>query len=109
MIQMCVLSFLVGCATNKYASSCVGWFPIYLEKQDVKSISSNLAREILKHNKQGEKVCGWNHGQKKIKKNKRAHGNRKRNAARNATYLSRYENDVSRYEVDSIFHFSTDS
>ncbi|WP_375640043.1 hypothetical protein [Bartonella sp. MM55XZML] len=62
VILMCVLLSLTGCATNKYASSCVGWLPIYLERQDVNVISSNLAREILKHNKQGERVCGWKHG-----------------------------------------------
>ncbi|WP_354187022.1 hypothetical protein [Bartonella japonica] len=59
MILMCVLSSLTGCATNKYISSCVDWLPIYVEKQDVNVISSNLAREILKHNKQGERLCGW--------------------------------------------------
>ncbi|WP_375703696.1 hypothetical protein [Bartonella sp. AD13SXNS] len=62
VILMYVLLSLVGCATNKYASSCVGWLPIYLERQDIDVISSNLAREILKHNKQGERVCGWKHG-----------------------------------------------
>ncbi|WP_083871966.1 hypothetical protein [Bartonella rattaustraliani] len=61
MILMCVLSFLTGCAINK-STSCVGWLPIYLEKQDLHVISSNLAREILKHNKQGEYLCGWKHG-----------------------------------------------
>ncbi|UTO28679.1 hypothetical protein [Bartonella harrusi] len=62
VILMCVLISLTGCATNKVASSCVGWLPIYLESQDLNSISSNLAREILKHNKQGEYLCGWKHG-----------------------------------------------
>ncbi|WP_429137598.1 hypothetical protein [Bartonella heixiaziensis] len=65
VMLMCVLLSLTGCATNKYASSCVGWLPIYLSRQDLDSISSNLAREILKHNKQGEYLCGWKHGQKK--------------------------------------------
>ncbi|WP_273754709.1 hypothetical protein [Bartonella sp. MM73XJBT.G] len=58
---MCALLFLVGCATNKYVS-CVGWLPIYLERQDVNVISSNLARDILKHNTLGERLCGWEHG-----------------------------------------------
>ncbi len=63
---MCVLLSLIGCATNKYVSSCVGWLPIYLDKQDLNAISSNLAREILKHNKQGERVCvGGNMARKK--------------------------------------------
>nr|WP_081488160.1 hypothetical protein [Bartonella sp. DB5-6] len=62
VMLMCVLLSLIGCATNKYASSCVGWLPIYLKQQDLNAISSNLAREILKHNKQGERVCGWKHG-----------------------------------------------
>ncbi|WP_081486274.1 hypothetical protein [Bartonella doshiae] len=62
VMLMCVLLSLIGCATNKYVSSCVGWLPIYLKQQDLNTISSNLAREILKHNKQGEHVCGWKHG-----------------------------------------------
>ncbi|WP_375607327.1 MULTISPECIES: hypothetical protein [unclassified Bartonella] len=65
VILMCVLLSLVGCTTNKYISSCVGWLPIYLSQQDVDTISSSLAREILKHNKQGERLCGWQHGKKK--------------------------------------------
>ncbi|WP_375642482.1 MULTISPECIES: hypothetical protein [unclassified Bartonella] len=62
VMLMCVLLSLTGCATNKYASSCVGWLPIYLEKQDLIVITPNLAREILKHNKQGQRLCGWKHG-----------------------------------------------
>nr|WP_039952523.1 hypothetical protein [Bartonella melophagi] len=53
---------LTGCATNKYDSSCLGWLPIYLQQKDYNVISSNLARELLKHNKQGEILCGWKHG-----------------------------------------------
>ncbi|WP_455466367.1 hypothetical protein [Bartonella sp. B39] len=65
VMLMCVLSSLTGCAINKYASSCVGWLPIYLDRQDINVISTHLARDILKHNKQGERLCGWKHGQKK--------------------------------------------
>ncbi|WP_035452328.1 hypothetical protein [Bartonella doshiae] len=65
VMLMCVLLSLIGCATNKYASSCVGWLPIYVSRKDLIVISSNLAREILKHNKQGEYLCGWQHVQKK--------------------------------------------
>ncbi|ATP12892.1 hypothetical protein QVL70_06350 [Bartonella henselae] len=61
VMLMCVLSSLVGCAINK-RSSCEGWLPIYLERKDLNVISANLAREILKHNKQGEYLCGWKHG-----------------------------------------------
>nr|WP_083832829.1 hypothetical protein [Bartonella melophagi] len=60
-MMMCVLLFLTGCARNEY-TSCLGWMPIYLERQDLNAISSNLARELLKHNKQGEILCGWRHG-----------------------------------------------
>ncbi|WP_208541845.1 hypothetical protein, partial [Bartonella capreoli] len=60
VMLMCVLLSLTGCATNKYSSSCVDWLPIYLKQQDLNTISSNLAREILKHNKQGEYLCGGN-------------------------------------------------
>ncbi len=59
---MCVMLSLTGCATNKVASSCVGWTPIYLSQQDLNVISATLARDLLKHNKQGERLCGWKHG-----------------------------------------------
>ncbi|WP_035009075.1 hypothetical protein [Bartonella vinsonii] len=62
VMMMCVLLSLTGCATNKIASSCVGWIPIYLSQQDLNVISSTLARDLLKHNKQGERLCGWKHG-----------------------------------------------
>ncbi len=55
---MCALSFLAGCATNE-RTSCIGWLPIYLNRQDINVISPNLARDILKHNEQGERLCGW--------------------------------------------------
>ncbi|GAA5100342.1 hypothetical protein [Bartonella acomydis] len=61
MTLMCALLFLVGCGANKYVS-CVGWLPIYLNKRDVNVISSSLARDILKHNTLGERLCGWKHG-----------------------------------------------
>nr|WP_144755065.1 hypothetical protein [Bartonella saheliensis] len=53
-----VLLCLVGCAVNRRVS-CVGWLPIYLDKQDLNAISPNLARDILKHNQQGARSCGW--------------------------------------------------
>ncbi|EKS44140.1 hypothetical protein BbINS_03637 [Bartonella bacilliformis INS] len=45
----------------------MGWLPIYLERQDLDVISSNpnLARDLLKHNKQGEDMCGWQDGKKR--------------------------------------------
>ncbi|WP_081458162.1 hypothetical protein [Bartonella tribocorum] len=58
VILVCVLLCLVGCGANK-SVSCVGWLPIYLDKQDINVISSNLARDILKHNQQGARLCGW--------------------------------------------------
>ncbi|WP_375607387.1 MULTISPECIES: hypothetical protein [unclassified Bartonella] len=58
VMLMCALSFLAGCATNE-RTSCIGWLPIYLNRQDINVISSNLARDILKHNEQGERLCGW--------------------------------------------------
>ncbi|QUG72490.1 hypothetical protein FOL54_06050 [Bartonella quintana] len=64
VILMCVLNSLTGCAINE-PSSCGGWLPIYLNRKDLNIISTNLAREILKHNKQGERLCGWEHGEKK--------------------------------------------
>nr|WP_078689852.1 hypothetical protein [Bartonella schoenbuchensis]CBI82364.1 conserved exported hypothetical protein [Bartonella schoenbuchensis R1] len=61
---MCALISLTGCATNKYTSSCLGWLPIYLDRQDLNTISPNLARDILKHNQHGKQLCGWKHVQK---------------------------------------------
>nr|WP_144756053.1 hypothetical protein [Bartonella saheliensis] len=58
VILMCAISFLTGCATNE-RTSCIGWLPIYLNRQDINAISPNLARDILKHNEQGERLCGW--------------------------------------------------
>nr|WP_244428944.1 hypothetical protein [Bartonella vinsonii] len=58
---MCALLFLVGCAANR-AVSCVGWLPLYLDSHDIAVISPNLARDILKHNKQGAHLCGWKDG-----------------------------------------------
>nr|WP_246257453.1 hypothetical protein [Bartonella gabonensis] len=64
VMPMCALLLTTGCVikTIHEPSSCVGWMPIYLEQNDLKNISSNLARDILKHNKQGESLCGWKHG-----------------------------------------------
>ncbi|ABM44467.1 hypothetical protein BbINS_05557 [Bartonella bacilliformis INS] len=31
----------------------MGWLPIYLERQDLEVISSNVVKDLLKHNKQG--------------------------------------------------------
>ncbi|MBB4076552.1 hypothetical protein GGR08_000852 [Bartonella fuyuanensis] len=45
-------------------TSCIGWLPIYLNRQDINVISPDLARDILKHNEQGERLCGWKHNQK---------------------------------------------
>nr|WP_078705777.1 hypothetical protein [Bartonella sp. WD16.2] len=61
VMMMYVLLFLTGCATNKHASSCLGWLPIYLDRQDLNTISPNLARNILKHNQHGRHLCGWKH------------------------------------------------
>ncbi|ALE04156.1 hypothetical protein [Bartonella ancashensis] len=65
VMLMYVLIFLNGCATNERAF-CTGWLPIYLERYDLDMIGPNLARDLLKHNKQGEHMCDWQHG-KKIK------------------------------------------
>ncbi|WP_375665507.1 hypothetical protein [Bartonella sp. TT121SHDZB] len=63
VMLMCAQSFLTGCATNE-RTSCIGWLPIYLNRQDINVVSSNLARDILKHNEQGERLCGWKHKRK---------------------------------------------
>ncbi|CAK00769.1 hypothetical protein [Bartonella tribocorum] len=63
VMLMCAISFLTGCATNE-RTSCIGWLPIYLNRQDINVISPNLARDILKHNEQGERLCGWKHTRK---------------------------------------------
>nr|WP_081486130.1 hypothetical protein [Bartonella washoeensis] len=64
VMVMCVLLCLIGCAANR-DTSCGGWLPIYLDQQDVAVISPNLARDILKHNKQGVHLCGWQHDEKR--------------------------------------------
>nr|WP_273754218.1 hypothetical protein [Bartonella sp. MM73XJBT.G] len=58
VMLVCVLLCLVGCAANR-SVSCVGWLPIYLDKQDLNALSPNLARDILKHTQQGARLCGW--------------------------------------------------
>nr|WP_273755568.1 hypothetical protein [Bartonella sp. MM73XJBT.G] len=64
VMLMCALLLTTGCAikTINEPSACIGWMPIYLGQKDLTNISSNLARDILKHNKQGEGLCGWKHG-----------------------------------------------
>nr|WP_273788173.1 hypothetical protein [Bartonella grahamii] len=62
VMLVCVLNFLVWCAANR-SISCGGCLPIYLDNQYVAVISSNLERDILKHNKQGAHLCGWKDGQ----------------------------------------------
>ncbi|PIT68755.1 hypothetical protein CEV08_07390 [Bartonella tribocorum] len=63
VMLMCAISFLTGCATSE-RTSCIGWLPIYLNRQDINVISPNLARDILKHNEQGERLCGWKNTRK---------------------------------------------
>ncbi len=63
MMLMSALSFLTGCATNE-RTSCIGWLPSYLNRQDINMINPNSARDILKHNEQGERLCGWRHKRK---------------------------------------------
>nr|WP_081632691.1 hypothetical protein [Bartonella bovis] len=58
MIMMCTLISLTGCEINEN-SSCLGWRPVYLDQKDYNKISSNLARDILKHNEHGKQLCGW--------------------------------------------------
>lgn len=58
---MLSLSFLSGCANSsmKHAALCYGWQPIYITIDDLRSMSDSLARDILKHNRQGQTLCGW--------------------------------------------------
>nr|WP_026088008.1 hypothetical protein [Bartonella rattimassiliensis] len=58
VIVVFVLPLLVGCGASR-SVTCEGWLPIYLDTQDVDVISSHLARDILKHNQQGARLCGW--------------------------------------------------
>nr|WP_082250718.1 hypothetical protein [Bartonella henselae] len=75
VMLMCVLISLTGCVTNEPVS-CIGWLPIYLDRQDVSMISQNLARDILKHNKQGERLCGWRNDKKTKVSRESSHQNR---------------------------------
>ncbi|ATP12398.1 hypothetical protein QVL70_04880 [Bartonella henselae] len=62
VMPMCVLIFLSGCASRSF--SCIGWSQLYLDQKDLTVISINLAKQILKHNKYGEQLCGWKQVQK---------------------------------------------
>lgn len=52
---------VTGCATttqvNYEPAFCDNAYPIYISRQDV--LSDTTAREILEHNKTGQKLCDW--------------------------------------------------
>jgi hypothetical protein len=50
-----VVTFLGGCVQT----SCDWAFPIRPTAGDVQVISDGLARDLLRHNETGAKVCGW--------------------------------------------------
>ncbi|WP_370931708.1 hypothetical protein [Bartonella sp. DGB1] len=39
--------------------NCILFAPIYLEYKDLDVISPQLARQLLRHNETGAKVCKW--------------------------------------------------
>lgn len=65
-LAVLLTSFVVtGCATTKTPPAnpdyCAVAKPLYIGKDDV--ITDATARDILEHNKTGQKLCGW--GRKK--------------------------------------------
>lgn len=53
---LCVATFLGGCVPT---SDCDWAFPIRPTGDDVAVISDGLARDILRHNETGAKICRW--------------------------------------------------
>lgn len=49
---------LAGCVTTG-GLPCDGWTPIRPSGADLKSMSGELAGQILSHNTHGAKLCGW--------------------------------------------------
>ncbi len=57
MVLMTALA-IAGCATMG-GTACDGWSPIRPNGADLKTMSGDLAGQILAHNTHGMKVCGW--------------------------------------------------
>jgi len=57
--MLLALSLLIGgCQTTK-TDSCAGFQPIRPGEQDVATMTINLTRQILAHNRYGQEKCGW--------------------------------------------------
>jgi hypothetical protein len=53
---LCAVSFANGCVQT---DACDWAEPIRPTAQDVATISPGLARDLLRHNQTGQKLCGW--------------------------------------------------
>jgi len=53
---LCVAILASGCVPT---SDCDWAFPIRPTGEDVSVISNGLARDILRHNETGAKICRW--------------------------------------------------
>lgn len=51
------MSLLAGCATT--TDWCASNRPIRPRAEDVETMSSGTARQLLEHNRTGAKICGW--------------------------------------------------
>lgn len=59
LLVLCV--GLAGCATTGSTpiNPCAGWSQMTPTCNDVAVVSDRLSRELLAHNRQGERICGW--------------------------------------------------
>jgi hypothetical protein len=58
LLTIAATALLSGCATNS-GSPCGGWKPIRPTHAEVMAMSGGTVAQILAHNEQGAKVCGW--------------------------------------------------
>lgn len=49
---------LAGCATST-PDWCAGRAPIRPTEQEIAALSGETLRQILEHNRAGERLCGW--------------------------------------------------
>ncbi|TCA17383.1 hypothetical protein E0H68_06305 [Rhizobium leguminosarum bv. viciae] len=57
LMLLFVMSFVAGCATTP--DWCASNRALRPTAEDVETISSGMARQILEHNRMGAKACGW--------------------------------------------------
>lgn len=53
------VAMLVTACDRPGGNSCAGWWPIELAEQSIAGLTDQDAQEILAHNNQGRRICGW--------------------------------------------------